>query len=82
MHVTKSTTTSPEANGAEDNGVAVAAGASDPHPGNFGRNPCPASAGTAEKDTGEDNNATKPSTAKAEVDGAEDHHKVEIAVQA
>ena len=47
--------------------------------GNFGRNPCPASAGAAEKDTGEDDKATKPSTAK--VDGAEDHHKVEVAVQ-
>ena len=46
----------------------------------FWRNPCPA-AGTAEKDTGEDNNATMPSTAKAEADGAEDHHKVEVAVQ-
>ena len=39
--VTKSTTTSPKANGAEEDGVDVAAGASDS--GNFGRNPCPAS---------------------------------------
>ena len=77
--VTKSTTTYPEANVAEDDGVDVAAGASDPHSGNFGRNPCPASAGAAEKDTGEDDKATKPSTAEA--DGAEDHHKVEVAVQ-
>ena len=78
--VTKSTTTSAEANGAEDDdGADVAAGASDPHSGNFGRNPCPASAGAAEKDTGEDDNATKPSTAEADV--AEDHHKVEVAVQ-
>ena len=58
--VTKSTTTYPEANVAEDDGVDVAAGASDPHSGNFGRNPCPASAGAAEKDTGEDDNGTKP----------------------
>ena len=77
--VTKSTTTSCEANGAEDDGVDVAVGASGPHSGNFGRNPCPASAGAAEKDTGEDDNATKASI--AEVDVAEDHHKVEVAVQ-
>ena len=57
----------------------VVAGASDPHLGNFGRNPCLDSAGAAEKDTGEDDNATKPST--AEVDVAEHHHKVEVAVQ-